>query len=190
MDLTRDHFTYSPIRDGDTWRFGPTVDFSPAGLLFGTVTAGYQLFRSKVSDLGDFSTPYASVNVGYGLPEGTLFKVGLSREAQYSADTTRGHYVITSFGGSLSRRVATHWDIAAFAARYDIAYRDRLVLPIPTARPNSTMEFGGVGAYRLGRWTRVGVSAERAAKTGGDSYDAVRVVGFVTYGSGRFQRLD
>jgi hypothetical protein len=188
VDAFRDQFIYSPIRDGDTLRIGPTVDFAPKAFVFGTATFGIQSFKSKTVEAADLKSRYFNVNLGYGVPEGTLLRVVLDQQFQYSYDTSLSHYLITSVVASAARRVQEHWDLAGFAGRYVISYRADL--PGPTHPSTITTEFGGAAAYRVGRWTRIGVTIERALKTGSDGYDAARIVGFMTYGSGRFQRLD
>jgi hypothetical protein len=188
VDAFRDQFLYSPVRDGDTVRIGPTVDFAPKAFVFGTASFGIQSFKSKNVEAADLKSRFLSANLGYGVPEGTLIRVVLDQQFQYSYDTSLSHYLITSVAATAARRVAERWDLAGFIGRYALSYPADL--PGPTHPPTVTREFGGVAAYRVGRWTRIGVSAERALKNGSDGYDAVRVVGFMTHGSGRFQRLD
>jgi hypothetical protein len=188
VDAFRDQFLYSPVRDGDTLRIGPTVDFAPKAFIFGNATFGLQSFKSKTVEAADLKSRFFNVNLGYGVPEGTLIRVILDQQFQYSYDTTLSHYLITSVAATAARRVAERWDLAGFVGRYVLNYRADL--PGPTHPSTITKEFGGAAAYRVGRWTRIGVTAERGLKTGADEYDAVRVVGFMTYGSGRFQRLD
>jgi hypothetical protein len=188
VDAFRDQFLYSPIRDGDTVRVGPTVDFGPKAIVFGMATFGLQSFKSKTVEAADLKSRFFNVNLGYGVPEGTLIRVMFDQSIQYSYDTSLSHYLITSIFVSAARRVKERWDLTGFAGRYDLNYRADL--PGPTHPPTITKEFGAAAAYRVGRWTRIGVTAERSLKTGSDGYGAVRVVGFMTYGSGRFQRLD
>ncbi len=57
-------------------------------------------------------------------------------------------------------------------------------------RVDRVYEFGGAIAYRIGNWVRLGVTAEHAHEGGTAPFTSMRLVSFLTYGSGRFQRLD
>ncbi len=189
VETQRDRFQFSPIRDGDAVRIAPMVEFSSPALLFGNAVVGYHRFRSPASGAADFNGVFASVNLGYGAPEGTLFKLYVVRDLQYSHDTALAYYVATSATITLARRIGGRWDAAVFGGRHFLDFRP----PAGGAdgRPvDSVMELGGAMAYRASPRRRIGLSIERATKNGDDGYNALRVVGFLTYGSGRFQRLD
>jgi hypothetical protein len=89
----------------------------------------------------------------------------------------------------VSRRIYQRWDLAGFGGRHGLDYR-----PAGTTasigRVDVVTEYGGAAAYRVGNWMRVGATVEESSKTGPDGYSSLRIVGFLTYGSGRFQRLD
>jgi Putative beta-barrel porin 2 len=188
-ETQQDRFKFSPIRDGDTVRIAPVVEFAKPAWLYGNAFVGYERFRSPASGAADFNGLFASINLGYGTSDGTLLKVFVNRDLQYSYDAALAYYVSTGVTGTLSRRIGGRWDAAAFGGRYFLDFRP----PVVTAggRPvESVVEFGSAIAYRTGPRTRIGWTVEHAMKTGSDGYHALRVVGFLTYGSGRFQRLD
>lgn len=190
VETQDDKFKYSPVRDGHAIRVGSVVEFARPAMLFGNAVVGYEHFTSPASGAADFNGMFASANLGYGTADGTLMKLFVNRDLQYSYDPSLAYYVSTGITGTVSRNVMRRWDIAAFGGRYFLDYRPAAG-DLASARPvESVIEFGGAAAYRLNGHTRVGFSVERAAKTGADGYDAVRVIGFLTYGSGRFQRLD
>jgi hypothetical protein len=99
------------------------------------------------------------------------------------------YYVSTNVTATVSRRIGRRWEAAAFAGRYLLDFRPPAFSGV--IRPTDAVsEFGGAIALLAGKRGRIGWTVERAAKTGSDGYQALRVVGFMTYGSGRFQRLD
>lgn len=189
VEIERDRFQFSPIRDGNTLRIAPTLDFAPAAFLFGTARIGYEQFRSPASGAADFNGLFGSVNLGYGLPGGTLLKALFTRDVEFSYDPALAYYVSTNLSLTAAHRIAGRWDAAAFTGRYLLDFR-------PPQRPlvgrpvDVVSEIGGAIAYRIRTRTRVGWTIEHAQKTGVEGFQAFRMVGFMTFGSGRFQRLD
>jgi hypothetical protein len=189
VDTQQDRFQFSSIRDGTTVRFGPTVEFASTALLFGTARVGYERFRSPASGAADFNGPFANVNLGYGGPDHLQVKLLVGRDVQYSYDPALAYYVSTNVNLSAAKHIGEHWDVAVFTGRYGLDFRP----PggVPSARPQEGLvEFGGAAAYRFQPRARIGWTVEHARKTGAGEYSALRVVGFLTFGSGRFQRLD
>jgi hypothetical protein len=189
VETSRDRFTFSPMRDGDTLRASMVTTFARPALIFGAASVGYERFTSPASGAADFNGLIAAVNIGWGAPDGTLVKAYLNRGTQYSYDLALAYYVLTGINLTAARRLASRWDSAIFANTFFMDYR-----PAGTkasiGRVDQVREFGGAIAYRVGNWARLGVSTERAHQRGTAGFAAVRFVAFLTYGSGRFQRLD
>jgi hypothetical protein len=190
VDVSRDRFIFSPVRDGDTLRILGHVEFAKPALLFGSASVGHMNFSSPASQAADFSGLIGAINLGYARGEGTLVRFLMSRDFQYSFDSALNYYLLNSLNVGVSHRFGQHWDTAAFANWFSGDYRPAGSVA-GIGRVDRLSEFGGAIAYRVGRWTRIGASAERARKDApAEDWEAVRVVGFLTYGSGRFQRLD
>jgi hypothetical protein len=188
VEAQRDRFQFSPVRSGDTFRVTPMIEFASPALIWGSARVGYERFVSRETSAGHFAGPFANVNLGYGSPDGTLVKLFVSRELQFSYDPILAHYVSTNVSLTAARRVAASWDSAVFAGRYALDFRPPFDVGHVTTEV--VTEYGGAIAYRLSQWTRLGASVERARKTGAGGFSAVRMIGFLTLGSGRFQRLD
>jgi hypothetical protein len=189
VDVVQDRFKYSPDRDGKTLRVMGEVSFARPALIFGNASIGYEHFRSAASGAADFNGLATTTSIGYGSPDGTLIKVLLSRDTAYSFDNALAYYVMTTLNVTASRHLGRAWDVAAFGGRYGLDYRPP-GLPASVGRVDTVVEYGGAAAYRVGRWARVGGTLEHAQKSGTAPYKALRLVGFLTFGSGRFQRLD
>jgi hypothetical protein len=189
VEYSEDRFKFSPLRDGKTTREYFQVAFSKPAVVFGTASVGFEHFKSEASGAADFNGLVTAVSVGYGTPDGTLLKFYVNRDTQYSFDTSLAYFVLTGYNVTASRRVGRAWDTAAFFNRYSIDY-SQAGLPASVGRGNVVTEYGGAIAYRVGRWGRIGATAEHAQETGSVHFSALRMVGFLTYGSGRFQRLD
>ncbi|HEX7796108.1 MAG TPA: outer membrane beta-barrel protein [Vicinamibacterales bacterium] len=189
VEISRDRFIFSPSRDGDTLRVSTNASFARPALIFGAASVGYERFRSPDSGAADFSGIAGTVNLGWGDPAGTLVKLQVNRGVQYSYDTALAYFVLTGINLTAARRLGGRWDTALFANRFSMDYRPAGTTA-SVGRINYLDEFGGAIAYRIGPWIRLGVSTERAEEHGTVQFGAVRAVMFLTYGSGRFQRLD
>lgn len=189
VDYYKDEFRYAPSRDGETMIARAQVGFARPALIFGTAAVGIEKFTSKDSGAAAHNGLSVLTNIGYGSPDGTLIKFNMTRGTQYSVDQTLGYYVLTGTGVSAARRLGSRIDMAVFWNRFGMDYRPS-GLEAALARVDIVNEIGGAAAYRVGRLSRFGFTVEKASKTGPWGYKAVRVVGFMTYGSGRFQRLD
>ena len=189
VEIAHDRFQFSPLRDGDTVRLWSQVDFAKPAVIFGSAAIGHERFSSSASGAADFNGLVATASIGYGTPDGTLIKVLVNRESEYSFDTSLAYYVMTSENVTVSRRVGRVWDLAGFVNRYMLDYRPA-GLQRSADRSDTVFEYGAAVARRAGRWARIGVTVEHAEKRAADPFESLRVVGFLTYGSGRFQRLD
>jgi hypothetical protein len=189
VESTKDKFKYSPIRDGNTLRLMSVVSFARQALIFGTVGVGYEDFKSNQAEVADFSGLIGATTIGYGRPDGTLLKLYWSRDTAYSYDTALAYYVMSSTNVTFSKRVGRPWDVAAFYGRYKMDYRPPQ-LADSINRIDTVVEYGGAAAYRVGQRSRIGLTMEHAQRDGVDGFKSMRLVGFLTYGSGRFQRLD
>jgi hypothetical protein len=189
VESFQDRFRYAPSRDGRLMTVRGQVDFARPALIFGRVSIGQERFSAGQSGAADYSGLAVQTNIGYGSPERTLVKFSMNQGTQYSVDTALGYYVLTGYTLSVSRRINQTLEAAVFANRFGMDYRPSL-LAAALGRVDIVTEYGGVVAYRVGRRGKVGTSVERATKSGPWGYEAVRVVAFLTYGSGRFQRLD
>src|SRR4029453_18366514 len=114
VEAKNDRFRFSPIRDGQSVRIAPVLEFSGRKLLFGTVLAGYERFRSPASGAADFNGVFAHTNIGYEFAEGTMAKLYVSRDLQYSYDPALAYYVATGIASTFTKRSARRWDSAAF----------------------------------------------------------------------------
>jgi hypothetical protein len=189
VDVSTDRFKFAPRRNGETLNVRGQVEFASPALIFGTASVGYRRFVSSNSGAANNNGLSSQVNIGYGAADGTLIKFSYGRETQYSLDASLAYFVLTSYSVSAARRVGTMFDAAVFANRFGLDYRPSGLFA-GAGRVDIGNEYGTAVAYRVGRRGRIGVSAERSTKTGPWGYQATRLVGFLTYGSGRFQRLD
>ena len=116
-DLERWRFDLSPLRDANSFRVFPGVEFDASALLSGRAYVGYRKFDSLDPDLPGFKGLVASGDLTYTLREATRLSVIFDRDLTYSYRTVRPYLPVDELyrsgpsqawqrpGGRGSRRV-------------------------------------------------------------------------------------
>jgi hypothetical protein len=155
-----DLFSRDPIRNADSFRIMPGVDFKPRALISGTAHVGYRSFEPTSGLVPPANGLVAKVALSYVLLGDTIFGVTYDRDFQFSYNASTPYYVQNSPGLFVRRAVGEHFDVIANVSRSTYDYRELLASPTsaPVAVPVETTDGYGLNlGYRLRRQTRVGV---------------------------------
>jgi hypothetical protein len=188
-ELQRDEFRYEPLRNADSYRVMPGVEFKPFALISGSASVGYRKFTPLVvGSMPEFSGLVANLGLSYTLLGSTSFAVSYRRDVNYSYEQLQPYFVEHSIGASVRRALGGRFDVLASADRYDYGYRD-LSAASPDAgapRTDRTWNYGASLGYRLGRDARVGFGLsywQRESTTEQfRDYDNLRIGSTVSYG--------
>jgi hypothetical protein len=185
-DAERDRFRYSPIRNSNSLRAMPGVEFSPFALISGNAYLGYRKFDTLGSGVPSYRGLVALVGLGYTLLGMTHFSISAQRDVAYSFEILRPYYVLTSGSLSVSQHVGGPWDVGVRGSLQRLEYRTmrgaETTLPGNTDRIRS---YGGGVGYRVGPATRIGFNVDSFRRTSPFSpraYRSVRAGTSVTYG--------
>jgi len=187
----RDRFAYSPLRDSNSYRVMPGIEFKPRALIKGRAYVGYRRFMPLASALPAFSGVVADLGLSYTLLGSTSFGVSFRRDLTYSYEERQPFFIDNSPGVSIRRALGGRFDVIVSADRHTYEYRDLLdtALPeeIPTApRVDTTWNYAASLGYRLGDAGRVGVGASYWQRESTTirlrNYDNLRMGATVTYG--------
>jgi hypothetical protein len=184
----QDRFVYSPLRDNDSYRIMPGVEFKPRALISGSAYAGYRKLTPKIAVLPEYSGLVAQLGLAYTLLGATTFGVTYDRDVTYSYEAISPYYVDNSIGAFMRHAVGGHFDVIVNAARHRYDYRDLNVATLaPVAsRVDITDTYGANLGYRLKRSTRVGFGASYyTRKSTRDlirAYDGLRIGMAADYG--------
>lgn len=190
-DNLRDRFTYSPLRDSNSYRVMPGIEFKPRALIKGRAYVGYRRFMPLASALPPFSGVVADLGLSYTLLGSTSFGVSFRRDLTYSYEERQPFFIDNSPGVSIRRALGGRFDVIASADRHRYEYRDLLeevefVEVPPAPRVDTTWNYGASLGYRLGEAGRVGVGAsywQRESTTVRfRNYDNLRIGATVSYG--------
>lgn len=181
-------FPGSPVRDNDSYRIMPGLEFKPRALIKGFAYVGYRHLDPISSLLADYSGPVAQLGLAYTLLGATTFGVTYDRDITFSFEQATPYFLDNSVGVFIRRAVGGKWDVMANAARHRYDYR---AVTLDAADPlnerrDRTDNYGASIGYRLKRDTRIGVGASYYQRTSTLStlpdYDGLRAGLTVTYG--------
>jgi Flp pilus assembly protein TadG len=187
-DNVHDAFPYSPVRDNDSFRVMPGVEFKPKALIHGSAYVGYRKLSPKNELLPEYSGLVSQLTLAYTLLGSTMFGVTYDRDIDYSYEAANPYYLDNSLGLFIRRAVGGRFDVILSAARHRYDYRDlQLALPTPVeARVDRTDEFGANFGYRMKGDTRVGFGGtyytRHSTRETFRQYDGLRAGLTVTYG--------
>lgn len=179
-------FELSPDRDSRSVRFGPQLDFDPAGVITGSASVGFREFTPGDPDIPPYRGVIARTSVAVTLPE-TRVSVRFSRDVSYSYSDTEPYYLTMGGGITVNRRLVGAVDVQLQGSRDRLDYRSRLSAPDSGgAGGTDTLQILGAGiGYRLPSSARIGLVFElsaRDARREQRSYERRRIYGSFTYG--------
>jgi hypothetical protein len=179
-----ERFEFDDIRNADSLRVSSGFELGRLALIRGAAFAG---FRSlKPADGGiipEYSGVTANVDVSYTAPTQTRLGGAVTRDIQYSYDTSTPYYVQTGWTGTLTQSITGRWDFQLKGGRDRLAYQ--AIVSSVDARTDFIGRFGGGIGYTLGEQTRVSFDVQRyhrSSRQQGRDYDAIRAGLSVNYG--------
>jgi hypothetical protein len=187
-ETLQERFPGSHLRDADSIRFVPTLEFSSDAAISGRAGAGYRDFKPTNPALPEYRGLVASVGVVYRLRDVTTFNVQASRDVGYSYDETQPYYLMTDGGVTITQRVVGPFDLIVSGQRQHLAYR-ALGDPVQEAagRTDTVSIIGGGLGFRVRQNVRVTVTGERTERRstapGALGYQRTRLLGSLALGS-------
>ena len=176
-EAAQDRFDNSPLRDSNSFRILPGVEFDPFALLKGSARFGYRKLDMTSPTIPDFSGVVADVNLRYVLLGRTQFALVVTRDIQYSYDVNQPYYVLTGATGSIRRGLASDWDIEARATTQRLEYRQVIDADQSSGgQTDRVKSFGGGVGYKLGPGQRLAFNVDyyRRFDQNSPGYNAVR----------------
>jgi hypothetical protein len=186
----RDRFPFSSVRDTDSFRVMPGVEFKPKALISGSAWVGYRSFKPKSPLVPAQSGLVSQLGLSYTLLGSTTFGVTYDRDYQFAFEASSPYFVDNSVGVFVRRAIGGRFDVLGNAARHRYAYKELVVqtaqfVPTPQ-RVETTYNYGVNFGYRLKRETRIGVGvsywARDSSVTAFREYDGLRIGTTITYG--------
>ncbi len=185
MEWQRDRFDTSAIRDADSVRVMPGVQFSPDAVIAGRAALGFRQFTPRAPVLAGFSGLVGSANVAYTLLNVTVFGVEATRDVMYSFEPAAPYYLVTSGRLTLSQRIGGPYEVIALAGQDRLQYQGLEVLPVAGRVDRTRIVGGGVG-YRFSPSLRLALIYDRTERVSNTrdrrAYERRRLFASATYG--------
>ena len=184
-----DRFEFSPLRDSDTLRVTPGVEFKAPALITGSAYVGFRRFETVSSALPDFTGTVANASLTHTLKGATRFTFTAERDITYSYEELQPYFVVDGYGLTVRRQLVGRTDVTVGAQRFKYSYRD-LVLPgaavVELDRVDRTTTWSATFGYRLGQATRLGFGTFYRQRESNSNrfrdYDGFRFATTVDYG--------
>jgi hypothetical protein len=188
-NVATDRFEFSPLRDSESVRLMPGVEFNPRALISGTAYVGVRRFEPKSDSLQPFSGLVMDASLSYTLLGSTRFLFTANRDVTYSYHPLQPYFVVDGYGMTMSRQLVGRTDITAGVERHTYSYRDLLLpgaLPADIERVDVTRTWLMTFGYRVGRAVRVGVGGSYRERGSNSErfrdYDGFRFISTIDYG--------
>jgi hypothetical protein len=185
MEQGRDRFEFSPERNSDSIRIGPSVEFKPLALVSGRAAIGFRTTTFRDAGQPDYKGTTASVDLQYSFRGRTQFTIVAQRDLEYSYLFSQRDYVLTGLTASVTQRVGDSWDVRGTVGRHRLTYR-RPELRTGAQEPTgeSFPSYGINLGYYIGRH-RVGFDVQHQSRESdvddGRGYERLRISSSVTY---------
>jgi hypothetical protein len=185
-----DRFPLSPVRNTDSFRVMPGVEFKPRALISGSAWVGYRNFAPRNSLLPAQSGLVSQLALSYTLLGATTFGITYDRDFQFAFEVARPYFVDNGVGVFVRRAIAGKFDVVANAARHRYTYQGLAVQPADAEpvreRVDTTDNYGVNLGYRAKRQTRIGLGVSYWTRVSPSEtsreYEGLRIGTTVTYG--------
>lgn len=184
-DVERWRFELSPLRDADSLRVFPGVEFDTSALLSGRAYIGYRSFDSHDAALPGFKGLVATGDLTYTIRDTTRLSVIFDRDLTYSYRRVRPYYLLTNWTGSVRHRLGSGWEVEARAGRETLDYSVAAPTEAEISPPETVHLYGLRLSYNLGQDTRILVDVahrDRASSLERRNYQALQTGVSASYG--------
>lgn len=188
-DRGTDRFEFSPLRDAETVRVMPGVEFNPRALVSGSAYVGFRRFTPASDALEPFSGVVASATLTYTLLGSTRFAFTADRDVTYSYERVQPYFVVDGYGLMVRRQLIGKSDITVGAQQHKYSYRDLLLpggVPADLDRVDTTRTWLATFGYRIGESMRIGFGASHRQRESNSArfrdYEGFRYATTVDYG--------
>jgi hypothetical protein len=185
VEVQRDRFETSPMRDSDSVRIAPSLQFGVDAAITGSVSAGYRDFNPHDPQLPRYRGFIVAAGASYTLLGVTRFDVQANRDVMYSFDATQPYYLGAGGALTISQRIAGPFDVIGLGSRQRLRYQ-QLGGALLEGGVETTRTVGGGIGIRVGEHLRVTITYDRtqrkSSEASGRDYSRSRVLSSVNYG--------
>lgn len=184
-EIQQDKFKTSPLRNADSVRVAPAIEFAPDAALTGRASAGYRQFKPLDPQLPQYRGFVASAGVGYSLLGVTHFDIQANRDVTYSLDPSQPYYLASGGSVAVSQRLVGPFDLILLGNRERLQYQPLGGTSLEGRVETTTSIGGGVGVH-VAEHLSFTLTYQRTQRQSSDprsrDYHRHRMLGSVNYG--------
>jgi hypothetical protein len=125
-ERSQERFAFSPLRDADTLRVEPGVEFRPPALISGSGYLGMRRLTPVHDELPGFQGLVGSGRLRFRLPGATSIEFAGDRDLNYSYEPLQPYYIADGYGVTVRRQIVRRFDASASLHHQFYSYRDLL----------------------------------------------------------------
>ena len=122
-EVQQDRFARSPLRDADSWRVGPSVDFESSAAITGHVRADYRSFKPLNSTVPAYRSLTAFADLRYVFRDRIEVKLDANRDVDYSYDPLIPYYLEVGGRLTVTQRVIGPFGVIAIGERWNVHHQ-------------------------------------------------------------------
>lgn len=184
IEIDKIRFAHAPLRDANSFRFAPTVQFTKGAIIEGEASAGFRDFRPLDPRLAPYKGFVASVKIGFTLLNVTRVEAQANHDVQFSYDDSQPLYLGAGGTVTVAQRVIGPFDAIAIVGRQRLRYQTLGVLSFDGRRESVTSAGGGIG-IRANEHLRFTLTVDRERRLSSSDllrdYERRRFFGSVSY---------
>jgi hypothetical protein len=184
IEVEKIRFANAPLRDANSFRFAPIVQFTKGAIIEGQASAGFRDFRPIDPRLAPYRGFVASVTMAFTVMNVTHVEVQASHDVQFSYDDSQPLYLGAGGRVVVSQRVAGPFEAIVIAGRQRLRYQTSDGLSFDGRREHVTSAGGGIGV-RANEHLRVTLTVDREQRLSTSAllrnYERRRVFGSISY---------
>jgi len=184
IEIEKIRFAHLPLRDANSFRLAPVVQFAQGAIIEGEASAGFRDFRPLDARLAPYRGFVASGKLGFTLLNITRLEVQASNDVQFSYNDTHPLYLGAGGRITLAQRLAGPFEAIVIGGRQRLRYQSAERPSFDGPVEYVTAAGGGVGV-RVNEHLRLTLTLDREQRESGDSvrrdYTRRRVFGSISY---------
>jgi hypothetical protein len=184
IEIDKTRFRYVPLRDANSIRFAPVVQFTSGAIIEGEASAGFRDFKPLDPRLARYRGFVARVKLEFAVANVTRVETEASRDVSFSYDDAQPLYLGTGGRVMVAQRVIGPLEAIVIGGRHQLQYQD-LGTPSFDGRLEHVTTVGGGLGLQLDLHLRLTLTFDREERlsTAGSRRDYVRqrVLGSISY---------
>jgi putative beta-barrel porin BBP2 len=184
-EVEQNRFDRSPVRDANSVRIGPRVDFESSAAITGHAQVEYRSFAPLSPDVASFRGMTAFADLRYLFRDRVEVKIEAARDLDYSFDPVQPYFLEVGGRFTVTQRVVGPFGLVAIGERWDVHHQQIGGMSFD-GRHDITRAAGAGFAIQKSKQLRFELVYEKTSRTSSEpgwrDYERQRVFASAIYG--------